>query len=161
MKTRIGLPEETCYEVGQILNLLLADEYVLNATTRDYHWNVTGPKFDSLHKEFEAQSKLIAGWIDEVAERARAIGAGARGSWVELTTASRVSASAGMGLLGDDMLAELLSLHETIIVQIRADTEACSSRYKDAGTTDFLAGLLVRHEKAAWTLRAQLEPEEA
>ncbi len=53
MKANIGLNDETRLEVGQILNLILANEFVLYATTRDYHWNVTGPDFRSLHLEFE------------------------------------------------------------------------------------------------------------
>jgi hypothetical protein len=55
MKTNTGLNDETRLEVGQILNLVLADEFVLYATTRDYHWNVTGPEFRSLHRQFEEQ----------------------------------------------------------------------------------------------------------
>jgi starvation-inducible DNA-binding protein len=59
------------------------------------------------------------------------------------------------------MLSELLALHEGLIVQLRTDIEACAARFHDAGTADFLTGLLKRHEKAAWMLRAQLETEEA
>ena len=58
------------------------------------------------------------------------------------------------------MLSELLDLHEEMILQLRADGEACTKRFKDAGTADFLTGLMERHEKAAWMLRAQLETEE-
>jgi len=160
MKTNIGLNDEVRFEIGQILNLLLADEYVLYATTRDYHWNVTGPDFPSLHRQFETQYDQVAGWIDDIAERARTIGVGARGNWADLTKAARSSAEAGIGLPAEHMLAELLALHEDIIVQLRADSDACSARYKDAGTADFLTGLMEQHEKAAWMLRAQLETEE-
>jgi starvation-inducible DNA-binding protein len=161
MKTNIGLNDEARLEVGQMLNLILADEYVLYATTRDYHWNVTGPEFRSLHQQFEEQYDQIAQWIDDVAERARAIGAGARGNWADLTKAARTSADPGIGLAAEHMLAELLALHEEMIVQLRTDSEACLERFKDAGTTDFLTGLMERHEKIAWMLRAQLETEEA
>ncbi len=161
MKTNIGLNDEARLEVGQMLNLILADEYVLYATTRDYHWNVTGPEFRSLHQQFEEQYAQIAQWIDDVAERARAIGAGARGNWADLTKAARTSADPGIGLAAEHMLAELLALHEEMIVQLRTDSEACLERFKDAGTTDFLTGLMERHEKIAWMLRAQLETEEA
>jgi starvation-inducible DNA-binding protein len=160
MKTIIGLNDQTRFEVGQILNLLLADEYVLYVTTRDYHWNVTGPEFLSLHQQFEAHYELIAGWIDQVAERARAIGAGAQGNWADLTKAARTSADPGIGLPAEHMLAELLDLHEEMIVQLRSDSEACTTRFQDAGTADFLTGLMEQHEKAAWMLRAQLETEE-
>jgi starvation-inducible DNA-binding protein len=112
MKTNTGLNDETRLEVGQILNLILADEFVLYATTRDYHWNVTGPEFRSLHGEFEEQYELVAHWIDDVAERARAIGVGARGNWADLTKAARSSADPGIGLPAEHMLSELLALHE-------------------------------------------------
>jgi starvation-inducible DNA-binding protein len=161
MKTNIGLTDEARLEVGQILNLLLADEYVLYATTRDYHWNVTGPEFQTLHVQFEAQYEQVAGWIDTIAERARAIGAGARGNWAELTKAARSSADPGIGLPAEHMLAELLALHEEMIVLLRSDSAVCLERYRDAGTADFLTGLMAQHEKAAWMLRAQLEDETA
>jgi starvation-inducible DNA-binding protein len=160
MKTNIGLNDETRLEVSQILNLLLADEFVLYATTRDYHWNVTGPDFRSLHLQFEEQYGQIAAWIDDVAERARAIGTGARGNWADLTKAARTSADAGFGLPAEHMLAELLALHEDLIVQLRTDSLACLEKFKDAGTADFLTGLMERHEKTAWMLRSQLETEE-
>lgn len=160
MKTNIGINDEARLEIGQMLNLILADEYVLYATTRDYHWNVTGPEFRSLHLQFEEQYDQVAGWIDDVAERARAIGVGARGNWAELTKAARSSADPGFGLPAEHMLAELLALHEDMIVQLRADSAACADRFKEAGTADFLTGLMERHEKAAWMLRAQLETEE-
>jgi len=160
MKTNIGLNDEARMEIGQMLNLLLADESVLYATTRDYHWNVTGPEFLSLHQQFEAQYDQAAVWIDDIAERARAIGIGARGNWGDMTKSARCSADPGMGLSGEHMLSELLALHEEMIVQLRTDSEACATHFKDAGTADFLTGLMEQHEKAAWMLRAQLETEE-
>jgi len=160
MKTNIGLSDEARLEVGQMLNLILADEYVLYATTRDYHWNVTGPGFVGLHEQFETQYVQLAEWIDAVAERARAIGVGARGNWSDLTQAARTSADPGIGLSAEHMFAELLALHEEMIVQLRTDADACTERYHDAGTADFLTGLMARHEKTAWMLRAELETEE-
>ncbi len=157
MTANTGLDEETCLEIGQMLNLVLADEYVIYATTRDYHWNVTGPDFPSLHRQFAEQSDQIAGWIDDVAERARAIGAGARGNWADLTSAARTSADPGYRLPANRMLRGLWGLHESMIVQLRADSTACGDRLKEAGTADFLTGLMRRHEKIAWMLRAQLE----
>ena len=160
MKTNIGLNEDDRLEVGAMLNLLLADEYVIYVTAHDYHWNVTGPEFISLHQQFEGQFAQAAEWIDQVAERARAIGAGARGNWADLTKAARLSADPGIGLSAEHMLSELLALHEETIVQLRTDSDACIDRYNDAGTADFLTGLMEQHEKVAWMLRAQLETEE-
>lgn len=160
MKINIGLNDEARLEVGQMLNRLLADESVLYATTRDYHWNVTGAGFLGLHQQFEAQYGQIADWIDQVAERARAIGAGVRGNWADLAKAARLSAEPGIGLSPEQMFSELLGLHEETIVQLRADSEACAVGCRDAGTADFLTGLMARHEKMAWMLRAELETED-
>src|SRR5436309_460122 len=100
MKTNIGMKAEARLEVGQMLNPILADEFVLYTTTREYHWNVTGPGFLARHQQFEAQYGQIAYWIDQVAERARAIGVGARGNWADMAKAARISADAGIGDAG-------------------------------------------------------------
>lgn len=161
MKTNIGLNDEARFEIGQMLNLLLADEYVLAVTTRDYHWNVTGRDFPGLHRQFDEHYVEVAANIDAVAERARAIGINARGNWGELTRTARSQATPGTGLCAEHMLAQLLRLHEGLAAQLRLDSAVCTDRYKDFGTADFLSGLLSRHETAAWMLRAQLETEEA
>ena len=155
MKINLGISDEARLEIGQMLNLLLADEFVLYATTRDYHWNVTGPSFRSLHLEFEAQFEQTARWIDNVAERARAIGVGARGNWADLTKGARTSADPGIGLAAEHMVSELLALHEDLAIQLRSDVADCT-RLGDVGTADFLTGLLEKHEKAAWMLRSIL-----
>ena len=160
MKTNIGLNDEARLEVGEILNLILADEYVLYTTTRDYHWNVTGPEFRSLHLQFEAQFEEVAKWIDDVAERARSIGVPAEGNWAALTKAARTSADPGKELSPNEMLLELLSLNQDLVIQLRKDIESCTERYEDAGTADFITGLMEKHEKACWMLRAQLETDE-
>jgi starvation-inducible DNA-binding protein len=161
MKINIGLNDEARLEVGQMLNLLLADETMLYATTRDYHWNVTGPEFLALHQQFETQYGQLADSIDAIAERARAIGIGARGSLIELAKRVRSSAAAGTGLGATQMISGLLALHEDLIMQLRTDSAACAVRFNDAGTADFLTGLMVGHEKTAWLLRSQLESADA
>jgi starvation-inducible DNA-binding protein len=161
MKINIGLTDDARLEVGQMLNLLLADETMLYATTRDYHWNVTGPHFLSLHQLFESHYGVIAASIDEIAERARSIGVGARGNWADITKAMRLSAASGIGLTAGQMISQLLALHEELIVQLRADSVACAARHEDAGTSDFLTGLMQQHEKIAWFLRAHLENDSA
>lgn len=160
MKTHIGINDKTRIEVGQMLNLLLADECLLATTTRDYHWNVTGPDFVSLHRLFDEQYSQSARAIDELAERARAIGAGVRGSWVALTKSTRTTAEVGTNLPAQTMLFELLALHEDLIIQLRADIYACAEQFHDSGSADFLTDLMRQHEKTAWTLRAQLASEE-
>jgi starvation-inducible DNA-binding protein len=156
MKINIGLSDEARLAVGQILNLLLADEYVLYATTHDYHWNVVGPNFLSLHLLFETQYGHVHLLLDDIAERARAVGVGARGNWNELAKSARISAKPGIGLSPDEMLAGLLTMNENLAVQLRNDTVS-TEKLGDIGTTDFLTSLLKYHEKAAWMLRSHAE----
>lgn len=73
MQPKIGLSEEQRECVTKILNILLSDEYVLYTKTRNYHWNVTGPQFNDLHKFFESQYGALDEIVDEVAERARSL----------------------------------------------------------------------------------------
>jgi len=159
MQTNIGLSDTVRNEMGHLLNLLLADEYVLYATTHDYHWNVTGPNFEGLHVLFETQYGQVHQLLDDVAERARAIGVGAHGSWGELTKAARLSAQPGTDLPAEGMLLELVTLHEDLAIQLRADA-TIATRVADIGTADFLTGLLEKHEKAAWMLRSHLQAQE-
>lgn len=154
MTSHPGLTAPARLEVGRLLNLLLADETVLYLTTRDYHWNVTGPCFASLHEQFETQYATIADSIDEIAERARALDVGAQGSWAALAKAARSSAAPGIGLSANAMVSSLLALHEALISQLRADSEICATEHRDTGTADFLTGLMTQHEKTAWMLRA-------
>ncbi len=160
VKSNIGLGDEARFEVGQLLNLLLADEWVLYATTRDYHWNAPGPEFLRLRRHLEAQYERVAEWIDQVAEKAREVGAGVRGSWTEMSQAARSTAEPGLGLPAEYMLSQLIALHEEIIEHLRTNSEECTERLSDPATAGFLAGLIVQHEEAVWELRAQLETDD-
>lgn len=121
---------------------------------------MTGPAFHSRHKQLEEQYDQIAAWSDDVAERARALGIGARGNLADLAKAARLSAAPGLDLPAEAMFSQLLSLHEGLVVQLRADSEACAELHHDAGTADFLTGLMEQHEKLAWMLRAELGADE-
>ncbi len=156
MKINLGLSDDVCQTAGQVLNFLLADEYMLYATTHDYHWNVTGPDFHGLHLLFEAQYEEIHESLDDIAERIRALGVGARGNWADLTKSLRLSAERGIGLSPELMLSGLLGLHEKMIVQLRTDATRAAT-LGDLGTADFITGLLRQHEKAAWMIRSHLE----
>jgi len=154
---KIGLREKSREKVGKILNHVLADEVHLSLATKDYHWNVTGSNFHGLHHLFEEHYEALDKHIDAVAERARAIGVRAEGSWAELTHSARLDAPPGAGMPGMRMVAAALKLHEELIVHLRGDIEACTERYDDAGTADFITGLMEFHETSAWMLRALLE----
>ncbi len=153
----IGVSGADLAGAAQILNTLLADEYVLYTKTRNYHWNVTGPQFNDLHRFFERQYEQLNEVVDEVAERARTLGAPALGTLNEFAEATRLSEHPGEYPDAMTMIANLLDDHEAIIRVLRTDLEACAERYHDVGTNDFLTGLMERHEKMAWMLRSFLQ----
>src|SRR5687768_12138275 len=159
MKTNIGLSEEQCGGVAKILNTLLSDEYLLYTKTRNYHWNVLGPQFNDLHKFFEEQYTELTQIVDDTAERARALGAWALGTLTEFSQQARLSEHPGQYPRAREMIANLLADHEAIIRQLRTDLETCAEKYHDMGTSDFLTGLMEKHEKMAWMLRAFLQAE--
>lgn len=140
-----------------MLNTLLADESVLGAKTRNCHWNVTGPHFHDLHKLFESQYDKLDEIMDDVAERARALDGHAIGTLSEFLGLARLKEQPGKYPNALQMTTELLAGHEAVIRQLRADVDACGEKLGDAGTTDFLTGLMEQHEKMAWMLRAVLE----
>src|SRR5919108_1621840 len=95
MSLNIGLSEEQREGVVAILNALLADEYVLYTKTRNYHWNVVGPRFNDLHKFFEAQYSALNDIVDDVAERARALGGRSLGTLAEFSQHARLKEHPG------------------------------------------------------------------
>jgi starvation-inducible DNA-binding protein len=157
MSMNIGLSEEQREGVVAILNTLLADEYLLYTKTRNYHWNVVGPQFNDLHKFFEAQYNALNEIVDNVAERARALGGNALGTMAEFLSHTRLTEQTSHYPDARDMIANLLADHEALICHLRVDLETCVEKYHDAGTNDFLIGLMEQHEKMAWMLRAFLE----
>jgi starvation-inducible DNA-binding protein len=157
MSLNIGLSEERREGVVRILNTLLADEYLLYTKTRNYHWNVVGPQFNDLHKFFEAQYTALNEIVDDVAERARTVGGNALGTMAEFLKYTRLTEQPGHYPDARDMIADLLADHEALICHLRVDLETCVEKYHDAGTNDFLIGLMEQHEKMAWMLRAFLE----
>ena len=156
MKIDIAISQGDRQTVVDILNTLLSDEYVLYTKTRNYHWNVTGPQFNDLHTFFEAQYEELNEFVDDVAERARQLGGRAFGSLAEFVKAARLKEAPGAVPAAKDMMATLLADHETIIRSLRADIGPVVDKYQDVGTSDFLTGLLEKHEKMAWMLRAFL-----
>jgi starvation-inducible DNA-binding protein len=155
MTANLGLKESSRTKVLARLEPVLADEYLLYTKTRNFHWNVVGPQFNDLHKFFEAQYETLDGFVDDVAERSRALGGRALGSMKEFLAKARLKESAGRAPSAGAMLAELLSGHEALVRSLRADVDECA-RLGDQGTADFLTGLLEEHEKMAWMLRSFL-----
>lgn len=155
--TEIGLDDRQRQAVVGILNRVLSDTYVLLVKTRNYHWNVTGQNFSELHKLFEEQYEALNESADEVAERARALGGWPLGTMSEWVKNASLKEKEGDIPTWQEMLANLLRDHEQVIRNLRKDVDATASDYNDAGTSDFLTGLMEAHEKMAWMLRAYFE----
>jgi len=157
MNPNLGMSDGSRQNVVTILNDVLADEYVLYTKTRNYHWNVVGPQFNDLHKFFEAQYSELNDIVDDVAERARALGGRALGTLAEFSQHARLKEQPGTYPDATGMLRDLLGDHEAVIRRLREDLEVVMEKHRDAGTNDFLTGLMEQHEKMAWMLRAFLD----
>lgn len=153
----IGLSAANTQGVTAILSRLLADEHVLYLRLRNYHWNLVGMAFGPLHALFQQQYEALAGEIDDIAERIRMLGPAAPGTMTEFLQLATLPEQPGE--LPDErgMIARLVADHEAIIRHLRRDLRACDEQYDDMGTSDFLIGLMERHEKMAWLLRAHIE----
>jgi len=153
-KTNIGLSHSQTETVSVILKAILSDEVVLQAKTRNFHWNVTGMHFSQLHTFFESQYDQLGDYIDDTAERIRQLGLATPGNLSDFLSLTRLKEATGT-LSDKEMLSQLLNDHETIINQLRVDIDATTGA-GDAGNSDFLTALLEVHEKMAWMLRSYL-----
>ncbi len=151
--TGIGIEQEHRDGVVGILTRLLADEQILYAKTRKYHWNVVGPLFNTLHEMLEQQYTELAIRIDDIAERIRSVGAPAAGTLEEYRQHGTLSESPGVYPDAMTMVGNLTADHESIIRNLRRDLRVCDEQLNDMGTSDFLTGLMEAHEKTAWMLR--------
>ena len=142
-------------EVVASLDRLLADSYVLQVKTQSYHWNVTGPMFTTLHGLFELQYAELAGAIDEIAERVRALGAPALGSLAQFMGLSHVQDDTTIPT-ANDMIRNLLADQELMINTARAVAQAADSA-KDAASHDLAVRRIEAHERNAWILRSHDE----
>jgi starvation-inducible DNA-binding protein len=153
----IGITDKNREGVTQELQKLLADEYLLSTKIRKYHWNVVGPRFKPLHEFFKEQYAELEVIIDDVAERIPQLGGKAVATLDEFKRSARLKEDPGQYPDSNKMLSNLLSDHETVIRNLRADVDAAQDNYHDMGTNDFLIGVMQQHEKMAWMIRAHLE----
>ncbi|MBA3663064.1 MAG: DNA starvation/stationary phase protection protein [Bacteroidetes bacterium] len=156
MKPNIGISKKQLQDVTLLLSVILANEVVLYTKTRKFHWNVGGESFMELHKLFEGQYKELEESIDEVAERISKLGSKAIGTMQEFGKLSAIKEHPGKYPTSKEMIHELLTDHETIIMWLRGSVADCSNKHNDVGTSDFLTGLMMEHETIAWTLRRYL-----
>jgi len=137
------------------LSTLMADSYTLYLKTHNYHWNVTGPMFTSLHTLFETQYTELALAVDEIAERIRALGAFAPGSYSAFAKLTAVKEETGRPV-AKEMILNLVSDQDTVTASARAVIEAAEAA-RDQGSADLATRRLAVHEKNAWMLRSHLE----
>ena len=156
MKPEIGIANKDLEKSISVLTVLLSDEVILYTKTRKFHWNVRGESFMELHKLFQTQYTQLEEIIDEVAERISKLGGKTIGTTAEFAQYTRLKEHPDHYPGQKEMLKELLADHESVVVELRKDIDEGSEKNKDAGTIDFLTGLMEKHETTAWVLRRYL-----
>ena len=156
MKPNIGIPEKKLVSIAELLSVALSNEMTLYVKTRKAHWNVTGESFMELHKLYEGHYKQLEEIIDEVAERIGKLGQKAIGTMSEFLKRATLKENPGKYLATKETLQELLGDHEALIIELRKDVKDCAEKYEDAGTADFLTGVMEQHETISWILRRYL-----
>ncbi|MCY7410976.1 MAG: DNA starvation/stationary phase protection protein [Chitinophagales bacterium] len=156
MKPNIGISEKKLDAVTDLLAAVLADEVMLYMKTRKFHWNVSGESFMELHKLFENQYNQLEEAIDEIAERINKLGSKTIGTMDEFGKLATIKEHPGKYPTSKNMISELLEDHETVIVILREHVKHCAEKFNDAGSADFLTGLMETHETISWTLRRYL-----
>ena len=149
--------EKDVQRVADALSNVLADTFILYLKTHNFHWNVTGPMFGTLHRMFEEQYNELWLAVDAIAERIRSLGFIAPGSYGEFTKLTYLRDEPA-ATNASEMIAELLRDHETTARSARSAL-AVARTAVDAPTEDLLTQRLAAHEKAAWMLRSLLTEE--
>jgi starvation-inducible DNA-binding protein len=156
MNTNIGITPKNLQAVAAELTKLLADEFVLYTKTRNAHWNVEGSDFHSMHVFFEQQYNQLDEYMDSVAERIRQLGHYAPATLQSFLSLTHLTEKLGEKNDSLGFIKELLMDHENIIIFLRENINKFANDYGDAGTSDFITGLMEKHEQTAWMLRAHL-----
>ncbi|MBE9069552.1 DNA starvation/stationary phase protection protein [Leptolyngbya cf. ectocarpi LEGE 11479] len=151
----IGISEEQRRAIADGLARTLADTYTLYLKTHNFHWNVTGPMFQTLHLMFEGQYNELALAVDAIAERIRALGFPAPGTYSEYAKLSSISETEGVPT-ADEMIALLVEGQEAVARTART-VFAVADEANDEPTADLLTQRLQIHEKNAWMLRSLLQ----
>jgi len=154
MEINLGIDGTDRKQIASGLASLLADSYTLYLKTHNYHWNVEGPMFNTLHLMFEAQYTELATAVDEIAERIRALGIKAPGSYAEFAALTSVDEAQG-GESAEEMIRQLALGQEAIVRTARATFPVADAAH-DEPTADLLTQRMQIHEKNAWMLRSML-----
>ncbi|HEY9891877.1 MAG TPA: Dps family protein [Candidatus Sericytochromatia bacterium] len=151
----LGIPEESRKEIADGLSRLLADTYSLYLKTHNFHWNVTGPMFQTLHLMFETQYTELALAVDLIAERIRALGFPAPGTYSDYAKLSSIEETPGVPK-AQEMIRLLVEGQEAVARTARSIFPV-ADQVNDEPTADLLTQRLQVHEKTAWMLRSLLE----
>ena len=152
----IGITEQDRSAIVKGLSHLLADTYTLYLTTHNFHWNVTGPMFNSLHNMFMLQYTELWNAVDPVAERIRSLGHAAPGSYAQFGQLTSLPDAPATPPKAMEMIAILAQGHEAVARTARGLYPAVEKAH-DEPTADLLTQRIGVHEQAAWMLRALLE----
>ena len=155
MHINIGIDEKDRQAIAGGLSRLLADSYTLYLKTHNYHWNVTGPMFQTLHLLFETQYTELATAVDEIAERIRALDELAPGSYSSFAKLTSISEETGHPS-AEDMIKNLMHGQEAVVKTARSIVDV-ASKADDEPTLDLLTQRMQVHEKNAWMLRSLLQ----
>jgi len=155
MQINIGISESDRKAIVGELSKLLADSYTLYLKTHNFHWNVTGPMFQTLHLMFEQQYTELATAVDLIAERIRALGLPAPATYSEFAKLTSIQEPKGVPA-SRDMIAQLVEGHEAVVRTARSAFSAVE-KANDEASADLLTQRMQLHEKTAWMLRSLLE----
>lgn len=154
MEMDIGIPESDRRKIADGLARLLADSYTLYLKTHNFHWNVKGPMFQTLHTMFEGQYTELATAVDEIAERIRALGEPAPGSYKQFAALSTIEEETEV-VPAEEMIRQLVKGQESVVKTARSVFPAAEAAH-DEPTADLLTQRMQLHEKNAWMLRSLL-----
>lgn len=155
MQINIGIEPRKREEIANGLSRVLADSYTLYLKTHNFHWNVTGPMFQTLHAMFETQYIELADAVDLIAERIRSLGLPAPGTYKQFADLSSIKEEDGVPK-AEDMIQLLVQGHEAVASTSR-DVFKVAEAANDQSTCDLLTQRMQVHEKTAWMLRSLLE----
>jgi starvation-inducible DNA-binding protein len=154
MEINIGIEKEQREEIAYGLSRLLADSYTLYLKTHNFHWNVTGPMFSTLHLLFETHYNELALAVDEIAERIRALGINAPGSYKQFSELTSIEEETGTPS-AEEMIKQLIIGQETVARTARSIFPLVDEA-NDEPSADLLTQRMQVHEKNAWMLRSLL-----
>lgn len=154
MEINIGIDESCRKEIVHGLSKFLSDTYTLYLKTHNFHWNVTGPMFNTLHLMFMDQYTELWNAVDLIAERIRSLGELAPGSYTEFAKLTSIQESNG-AVSAENMIKQLLEGHE-IAARTARSVFPIADKGSDEATLDLLTQRIQLHEKTAWMLRSML-----